>query len=117
MIRICLLAHYFNFSVALGVFLTGSILSRTDITEQVDKITESLRDFFNAVFFISIGMMTDLKAIILFWSWIFALAILTFVGQIYWDNHISIDREKVKLHSKLSFQRHILVNSALLSLH
>jgi CPA2 family monovalent cation:H+ antiporter-2 len=81
MMWICLLAHHFNFSVALGVFLAGSISSRTSITEQVEKITESVRDVFTAVFFTSIGMMIDLKAIIHFWPWIFALAIITFVGQ------------------------------------
>ncbi|MDR1890641.1 MAG: cation:proton antiporter [Puniceicoccales bacterium] len=81
LMAICQLAHHFNFSVALGAFLAGSILSRTNITEQVDKITESLRDVFNAVFFTSIGMMIDLKAIVRFWPWILALAVITFVGQ------------------------------------
>jgi CPA2 family monovalent cation:H+ antiporter-2 len=50
LMTICQLAHHFNFSVALGAFLAGSILSRTNIIEQVDKITESLQDVFNALF-------------------------------------------------------------------
>ncbi|MDR1432871.1 MAG: cation:proton antiporter [Puniceicoccales bacterium] len=78
---ICQLAHHFNFSVALGAFLAGSILSQTDIAEQVDKNTESLRNVFNAVFFTSIGMTIDLKAIIHLLPWIVTLAILTFAGQ------------------------------------
>jgi CPA2 family monovalent cation:H+ antiporter-2 len=67
--------------VALGAFLAGSILSQTNVAEQVDKITEPLRDVFNAVFFTTIGMMIDLKAIINFWPWIIALSVLTFAGQ------------------------------------
>ncbi|MDR0742173.1 MAG: cation:proton antiporter [Puniceicoccales bacterium] len=81
LMAICQLAHHFNFSVALGAFLAGSILSRTNITQQVDRITESLRDVFNAVFFTSVGMMIDLKAIVHFWPWILTLALITFVGQ------------------------------------
>ncbi|MDR2778772.1 MAG: cation:proton antiporter [Puniceicoccales bacterium] len=81
LMAICQLAHHFNFSVALGAFLAGSILSRTNITEQIDKITESLRDVFNAVFFTSIGMMIDLKAIVHFWPWILSIALITFIGQ------------------------------------
>jgi Kef-type K+ transport system membrane component KefB len=53
LMAICQLAHHFNFSVAFGAFLAESILSRTNIIEQVDKITESLRDVFNTVFFVN----------------------------------------------------------------
>jgi CPA2 family monovalent cation:H+ antiporter-2 len=81
MMAICQLAHYFHFSVALGAFLAGSILSKTNIAEPIDKITEPLRDVFNAVFFTSIGMMIDLRAVVHFWPWILALAVLTTVGQ------------------------------------
>ncbi|MDR1401902.1 MAG: cation:proton antiporter [Puniceicoccales bacterium] len=80
---ICFLAHYFEFSVALGAFLAGSILSQTNIAEQVDKTTEPLRDVFNAVFFTSIGMMIDARAIFHFLPWIVILSILTFVGQTF----------------------------------
>ncbi|MDR3144409.1 MAG: cation:proton antiporter [Puniceicoccales bacterium] len=78
---IALLAEHFNFSVALGAFLAGSILSQTNIAEQVEKITEPLRNVFNAVFFTTIGMRIDLKAIMHLWPWIIALALLTFIGQ------------------------------------
>jgi Kef-type K+ transport system membrane component KefB len=53
LMAICQLAHYVNFSVALGAFLAESILSRTNIIEQVDKITESLRDVFNVIFYVN----------------------------------------------------------------
>ncbi|MDR1413333.1 MAG: cation:proton antiporter [Puniceicoccales bacterium] len=78
---ICFLAHHFKFSVALGAFLAGSILSQTNIAEQVDKTTEPLRDVFNAVFFTSIGMMMDIKAIFHLLPWIVILSVLTFAGQ------------------------------------
>lgn len=81
MMTICLLAHYFQLSVALGAFLAGSILAQTHLAEEIDKITEPLRDVFNAVFFTTIGLMIDLKAILHLWPWIVLLATLTFVGQ------------------------------------
>jgi CPA2 family monovalent cation:H+ antiporter-2 len=83
MMAICHLAHVFEFSPALGAFIAGSILSQTDIAERVDKATESLRDVFNAVFFISIGMMIDLRSICHLWPWMVALSILTFAGQTF----------------------------------
>lgn len=58
---ICLLSENFNLSPTLGAFLSGSILSQTHISEEIDKSTKALRDVFGAVFFTIMGMMTDMS--------------------------------------------------------
>ena len=78
---ICLLSKNFNLSPTLGAFLSGSILSQTHISEEIDKSTESLRDVFGAVFFTVTGMMIDMSAIARLWHVILLLSILTFVGK------------------------------------
>lgn len=54
-----LLATSFGFSSALGAFLMGSILSETVLIEKIEKNIQPLKDFFGAVFFVSVGMMVN----------------------------------------------------------
>ena len=53
------LAVYFGFSSALGAFVMGSILSETGIIERIEHIIKPLKDFFGAVFFVTVGMMVN----------------------------------------------------------
>ncbi len=59
-----LLAHQFNFSWALGGFLAGAILSRTQLAEKIEQLTSPIRDLFSALFFVTVGMLIDPKALI-----------------------------------------------------
>lgn len=54
-----LLATSSGFSSALGAFIMGSILAETEIIEKIEKNFKPLKDFFGAVFFVSVGMMVD----------------------------------------------------------
>lgn len=54
-----LLATGFGFSSALGAFLMGSILSETEVIDKIEKNIKPLKDFFGAVFFVSVGMMVN----------------------------------------------------------
>ena len=54
-----LLATGFGFSSALGAFLMGSILSETELIDKIEKNIKPLKDFFGAVFFVSVGMMVN----------------------------------------------------------
>ncbi|MBP5698939.1 MAG: cation:proton antiporter [Alphaproteobacteria bacterium] len=54
-----LLATSSGFSSALGAFLMGSILAETELIERIEKNLRPLKDFFGAVFFVSVGMMVD----------------------------------------------------------
>jgi CPA2 family monovalent cation:H+ antiporter-2 len=81
MLAICVLASHFGLSVALGAFLAGSILSKTHIAENVEELTAPLRDVFGAVFFASIGIMTDLNSILAHLPFVIGLSFLTVLGQ------------------------------------
>lgn len=54
-----LLAVQFGFSSALGAFVMGSILAETDVVEQIEKIFKPVKDFFGAIFFVSVGLAVN----------------------------------------------------------
>lgn len=62
-IGLCLLfvlfASYFHYSVALGAFLMGSILSENAELARIQEKIQPLQDLFAAVFFVSVGMLID----------------------------------------------------------
>ncbi|MEO1084532.1 MAG: cation:proton antiporter, partial [Acidobacteriota bacterium] len=51
----------FGFSLALGAFLAGILLSETEYSHQVVADIVPFRDVFASLFFISIGMLVDLS--------------------------------------------------------
>ncbi len=78
-----LLATSFGFSSALGAFLMGSLLSETELTTRIEKITKSLKDFFGSVFFVSVGMMVD-PHLIIEYAWpIFVITLTVMFGQVF----------------------------------
>jgi CPA2 family monovalent cation:H+ antiporter-2 len=52
-----------GFSAELGAFIMGSIIAETTKAEKVEHITKPVKDLFGAIFFVSVGMMIDPKAI------------------------------------------------------
>ncbi len=52
-----------GFSVALGAFLFGVIVSETPLKSRVEKSLGGTQDIFGAVFFVSIGMLIDLRIV------------------------------------------------------
>ncbi len=56
-------AQQLGFSAALGAFLAGVVISETDYRWQVVADVEPFRDLFASLFFISIGMLVDVKGI------------------------------------------------------
>ncbi len=63
-----------GFSMALGAFLAGMMLAETEYSHQVESVIRPFRDILLGVFFISVGMLLDFRAL---WSefWlIFAMA-------------------------------------------
>lgn len=59
-----LLARQFDFSWALGGFLAGAILSESQLAKRIEELTEPLRDLFSALFFVTVGMLIDPKALL-----------------------------------------------------
>ena len=57
------LAGIAGWSWALGACIAGLILSQTDLRHQLSAEIMPFRDVFNAIFFISMGMLVDLREI------------------------------------------------------
>ncbi len=77
-----MVAHYIGYSVALGAFIGGSILGGTLLADRINKLFSPIRDFFVAIFFVSVGMLIDpfmLKEY--FWQ-IIAIAATVIIGQL-----------------------------------
>lgn len=75
-----LLATTSGFSSALGAFLMGSILSETELIERIEKNLRPLKDFFGAVFFVSVGMMVDPLMIITYAKPIIVITLIVILG-------------------------------------
>lgn len=61
-------------SEALGAFVMGSILSGTVQSGQIVKLTKPIKDFFGAIFFVSVGMLVDPSAIVKYWGQILLIS-------------------------------------------
>ena len=76
-----LLAYKFNFSWALGGFLAGAILSRSQLAEKIEQLTEPLRDLFSALFFVTVGMLIDPGALFRYAPIIILLSMVIIIGK------------------------------------
>lgn len=70
-----------GFSIALGAFLLGAVVAEIPQKLGVERSFAGLRDMFSSVFFVSIGMMIDLKLIVDVWPTILGLAAFALVGR------------------------------------
>lgn len=77
-----LLATSSGFSSALGAFLMGSILAETEMIERIEKNLRPLKDFFGAVFFVSVGMMVDPMMFITYAKPIFVITAIVLIGVV-----------------------------------
>lgn len=76
------LATSSGFSSALGAFIMGSILAETEMIERIEKTLSPLKDFFGAVFFVSVGMMVDPSMFITYAFPIFVITLIVIIGKI-----------------------------------
>ena len=77
-----LFSAYFQYSVALGAFIMGSILAESTESFRIEERIEPLRDFFAAVFFVSVGMMIDPVTLWSYKGTILALTLVTITGKV-----------------------------------
>lgn len=56
---VALLAIRLRFSLALGAFIVGAVMSEARQRVRIEMLTDPLRDVFAAVFFVAIGMMVN----------------------------------------------------------
>lgn len=68
-------------SLALGAFIAGLIISESPYSHQIISDILPFRDIFNAIFFISIGMLLDLSLLASNWTTYVPFAALVFLGK------------------------------------
>lgn len=79
------LAVYFGFSSALGAFIMGSILSETGVIHRIENVIKPIKDFFGAVFFVTVGMMVDPQMIVTYAYPIFIITLVVLVGKVFFS--------------------------------
>jgi CPA2 family monovalent cation:H+ antiporter-2 len=73
--------HALGFSMALGAFLTGLIISESEYSRQIVAEVVPIRDVFAIFFFVSLGMLIEPAALMDQWTEILFLLILIMVGK------------------------------------
>jgi CPA2 family monovalent cation:H+ antiporter-2 len=65
-----------DLSLALGAFVAGMLISETEYRYQVEEDIKPFRDVLLGLFFVTIGMMLDLGAVIAGWGWVLLLLLI-----------------------------------------
>jgi monovalent cation:H+ antiporter-2, CPA2 family len=66
-------------SLALGAFLSGMMLAETEYRHQIDSVIRPFRDILLGLFFISVGMLLDMKLLASEWAVVSATLIILVV--------------------------------------
>ena len=67
------LTHRFGLSLALGAFMAGMMLGETEFRHQIEATIRPFRDILLGLFFITVGMLFNVKAIVVIWPWVLLL--------------------------------------------
>jgi len=73
--------HALGFSMALGAFLTGLIISESEYSRQIVAEVVPIRDVFAIFFFVSLGMLMDPAALTSQWTEVLLLLVLIVLGK------------------------------------
>lgn len=76
-----ILATKAGYSSAFGAFVMGSIMAETLEAERIEHVMSSMKDFFGAIFFVSVGMLVDPHVLVQYWLPILVLVVSIIVGQ------------------------------------
>jgi CPA2 family monovalent cation:H+ antiporter-2 len=76
------LATRAGFSSALGAFIMGSILAETIDSDRIERLTLPIKDFFGAIFFVSVGMMIQVSTIGEYIVPILIISLVIIIGQV-----------------------------------
>jgi CPA2 family monovalent cation:H+ antiporter-2 len=70
-----------GYSLVLGAFLLGTIISGTPHKTKIVHTFESFRDVFGAIFFVSMGMLIDFQLLWSAWPWILIISAVALIGR------------------------------------
>ena len=73
--------YFFGFSVALGAFAAGLVISESEYGHEVLADVTPLRDLFGMVFFVSLGLLSDVRVVARHLDWAAVLLLAVFVGK------------------------------------
>ncbi len=71
-----ILSTQIGFSAAIGAFIIGVVVARSQCREEINKQIGPLQLFFGAIFFVSMGALMDITQITTYW---FPALVITFV--------------------------------------
>ncbi len=77
-----MLAQRFDYSVALGAFIAGSLVAESGEGVRIAHLLEPVRDLFAAVFFVSVGMLIDPSLVRANWAPILVLSAVVIGGRL-----------------------------------
>lgn len=69
-------------SAELGAFIMGSILAETISLESIERVTKPIKDFFGAIFFVSVGMLLNPQVIVDYYPSIILITLLVLFGKV-----------------------------------
>jgi CPA2 family monovalent cation:H+ antiporter-2 len=72
-----------GYSLALGAFLLGAIVAEIPQKTGVERAFTGMRDLFSSVFFVSIGMMIEVKLLADVWLWVLGLGVFVLVARAF----------------------------------
>ncbi|MGH8019958.1 MAG: cation:proton antiporter [Opitutaceae bacterium] len=81
MFLMALLAAKAGYSLALGAFMLGLIVAETPQYRTVERSFSGARDMFSSVFFVSIGMMIDVRLLFDAWPWVLGLTAFAMIAR------------------------------------
>lgn len=68
-------------SLALGAFLAGTLIAETEYRYQVESDIRPFRDVLMGLFFVSVGLMLDLRLVVSNWAEILGVLLLLILGK------------------------------------
>lgn len=80
-----LLATSSGFSSALGAFIMGAILAGSDVANRIERILKPVKDFFGAVFFVSVGMLVNPAMFIQYAEPILYISLIVILGKVFFS--------------------------------
>lgn len=98
------LAEIFNFSIALGAFLAGSLFVQSDLSQEIEHAIEPLKNLFSAVFFVTIGMRIQPNLLAQYWVSIVSLSFLVVGGKlltVWLGLYLSTGKAKISFKAAL----------------
>ncbi len=78
----CMLVIRFEYSVALGAFIIGTIIGESQELPLIEKLVQPITDMFSAIFFVSIGLLVNPKVIMTYVVPITVITIAVVVGKV-----------------------------------